>query len=89
MDLRNMSYAELRAHYDAVLAELKYRQTQRQARAAEAFRPGDVVQFTSKYGTPISIRVERVNIKTLVGTELDNPALKWRVAPTLCTKKES
>lgn len=68
-------------------AELSALRVQIDQRLRLSFKPGDLVRFDSdKAGETVTIRVDRVNHKSLSGVQQGGArhGLKWRVAPQLC-----
>lgn len=59
-----------------------------QEKLRRSYSYGDVVEFNDRAGFQIRMRVEKVNTKTLGGTQVGGTGgrvgMKWRVAPTYC-----
>ena len=75
-----------------VIRRINDEHRKRQARLLEKFKVGDLVEFTSdKENRVIRLKVERINAKTLSGTEvmgkdglMRDVGRPWRVSPSLC-----
>jgi hypothetical protein len=90
-NLRSKTEAELLALNKAVIAELNYRNTQRQVTLGAQYRPGDLIEWDSKYGNVVFGRVEVVNRKTIKVREqnadgADVPRV-WNVSPSLLRRR--
>lgn len=94
MDVSKLSLLSddaLRTLNNAVVQILRQRQTAKQREAANQLHFGGIASFYSrKDGKTIKIRVDRMNLKTVSGTEVDPITHKptsrtWRVSPSLLT----
>jgi len=83
----DMSVDNLRALNRIVVARINHIQREKTAIAAREFQPGDMVNFTGKDGRLVTMAVERINSKSIGGTEVraGHRPTKWRVHPTFCT----
>ena len=80
-----MTLDQLREVNRRVCNAINEHHAQIQRRAAAKFKVGDLVEFTSeKLGRRIRLRIERINLKSLSGTEFNDPTRTWRVSPNLC-----
>lgn len=91
--LNSMTTEELRSLNSRVVAMIRDRQDREAWRKARSFAPGQIVQFKDKLGYVRKMRVQRVNVKTVSGFELDSggsPMLfkQWRVSPQFLTAVE-
>lgn len=82
---RQLGGEDLRALYDFILPRLKAASAVKTMQAAAQYRPGDVAQFFSaKHGRTIKIIIDRINTKTVSGTEVveaGRRGTQWRVSP--------
>lgn len=74
---------ELQKHISARLASLGAPPLT--ADTGAKFKRGDLIEFYStRKSRQVHARVERVNGKSLSCHEVDSPAQKWRVPPSMC-----
>lgn len=85
--LKDMSTDALRELNGAIVDAIRQRQSQRQWEAARNLDVGLTARFTSKQGHNVTVRVDKINSKSVNCTELNldgSPSNRtWRVAPTL------
>lgn len=77
---------QLRELNKEVVERMRYRDRIKQQSAARAIRVGDLMRFNSKYGSIKTIRVEKINTKTVSGTEIQDGTVtrnQWRVSPSM------
>jgi hypothetical protein len=88
--LAAMTEPQLRAINEAVVGEIRLRQTQREMQASSQFRVGQVVTwYSDKRNKQVYIKVGRINPKSLAGDECNADGtskpipMTWRVSPTM------
>jgi 23S rRNA-/tRNA-specific pseudouridylate synthase len=90
--LNGMSTEALRQLNQMVVGVLRQRYAQQSWEKARNFSVGQMVQFKDKYGRPVTMRVERINTKTVSGVAT-NPETgrktNWRVAPSYLSAVET
>lgn len=83
--LNGMSNEALRSLNRMVVDVLRQRQTAEAFEKSRQFRIGQMVKFSDKYGRPVTMRIERINTKTVSGV-VECPITKrktnWRVHPS-------
>lgn len=80
--LSGMSTEELRSLNRFVVAVLKDRNRIKQQQAAMTISVGGKYKFMSKDGEMITVRVDKVNQKTVNCTNVANGG-RWRVSPSM------
>jgi len=81
---------ELRQLNSAACEMLRSANHIKQIRAGSQFHIGQNVKFTSKHGREIVISIDKINAKTIHGTELAADgsigrfAPRWKVSPSMC-----
>lgn len=88
LSLEELSDVELSELNVRVVNELKLRTSEKCSRLRRAFKPGDVVSFVGNDRRRIRMTIDRINNKTVNGTELSPDGLplfgrKWRVSLNL------
>ena len=85
--LKDMSTDALHELNIAIVDTIRQRHSQRQWEAARNLDVGLTSRFTSKQGRNVTVRVDKINTKSVNCTELNfdgSPSNRtWRVAPTL------
>ncbi|WP_162098833.1 hypothetical protein [Cupriavidus taiwanensis] len=93
--LRLLSDDALRTLNHAVVGVIRERQAAKQREVAISLRIGGIASFYSrKDGKTVKIRIDRLNMKTVSGTEVDPTTHKptfrtWRVSPSLLTAEHA
>ena len=89
---RGMSSMDLLAVNKVLVAAIRDRQRLETMKAATAFHPGQLVQFSSsKTGRRVYLRVTKFNQKTVGGQEVNEMGVQqagmreWRVSPGMLT----
>ena len=82
--LNAMSDEQLRELNHQVVAVMRHRHSVKAMTAVAAFRPGDKVQFTGKYGEKLTATVDKINQKTVSVTTTDGG--RWKVSAGLLSK---
>jgi hypothetical protein len=70
------------ADLDEVSRAITHRRETLAARAAQAFKPGQKVEFSDKSGKLIRGTVDKVNKKSVSVKQDDNKFIVWRVGPS-------
>jgi len=89
--LNSMSTEALRNLNNMVVGVLRQRQTTEAYEKARKFSIGQMVNFKDKWGRPVTMRVERINVKTVSGYSIDpvtERRTNWRVAPSFLSPVE-
>lgn len=70
----------------AVIEVMRVRRDNRIHAAKRAIRVGSIVQFPSskRGGELIKMKVTKINIKTIEGSELGDVKMNWKVTASLC-----
>lgn len=81
-----LSEAELRTLNTAVCERIRAANRAKTQEQMSAFYVGDLVEFHDRTGECVRVRVERLNVKTMSGVEIDGPrkGRNWRVHPSFC-----
>lgn len=89
MGLKGLSKSELHEVNRLVVSQINYMNRIEQSKSASRFGIGDRAAFReSKFGRLVTIRIDRINQKTISGTELNADGnviagRTWRVSPSL------
>lgn len=84
--LNSLSDEQLQKLNSAIVGVMRARRDDKIHAAKREIRIGSIVQFASskRGGDMVKMRVTKINIKTIEGSELGDVRMNWKVTASLC-----